>query len=164
MFLDGHPQISVKSPYLPPNQTEDFDIPQVQVQNPTPGHWKPSNLYLLPLKAAACHLVPLQCPGHPFTWVLESTSTTWNTAVCTGPNSSARGHDWSVHIPLQSDKHQSISTEMLHRIHLLVLQLSVSNKTKQTELCCFSQVILRIMGLTISVIMPLSTVLFNLNF
>lgn len=29
MFLDGHPQISVKSPYLSPNQTEDFDIPQV---------------------------------------------------------------------------------------------------------------------------------------
>lgn len=29
MFLDGHPQIPVKSPYLSPNQTEDFDIPQV---------------------------------------------------------------------------------------------------------------------------------------
>lgn len=29
MFLDGHPQISVKSPYPSPNQTEDFDIPQV---------------------------------------------------------------------------------------------------------------------------------------
>lgn len=56
-------------------------------------------VYLLPLKAAACHLVPLQCLCHPFTCVLESTSTTWNTVVCTGPNSSARGHDWSIHIP-----------------------------------------------------------------
>lgn len=66
---------------------------------------------------------------------------------------------------LPSDKYQSSSTELLHRLYLLVLQLSVSKKAKQTELCCFSQkVILQMMGLTISVIMPLSTVLFNLNF
>lgn len=30
MFLDGHPQISVKSPYLSLNQTEDFDIPHIR--------------------------------------------------------------------------------------------------------------------------------------
>lgn len=42
MFLDEHLQISVKSPYLPHNQAEDFGIAQVQVENPTPGHWKPS--------------------------------------------------------------------------------------------------------------------------
>lgn len=131
MFLHGHPQISEVS--LP------FDTAQVQVQNPTPRYCKPSMSYLLLLKAAARHLVPLEGLCHPFTWVLESTSTTWSTVVSTEPKSSAQGHDWSIHKSLQSDKYQSSSTELLHRVCLLVLQLSVSKKTKKTELCCFSQ-------------------------
>lgn len=160
MFLDEHPQISVKSPYPSPNQTEDFAIPQARDRILHPGTGNHPYLYLLLLKAAACHLVPLQC--HPFTWLLEPTSTTWNTAVCTGPNSSARGHEWRIHTLINVCE---TSTELLHRICLLLLQLGVSKKTKQTELCCFSQKdILWVMGLTISVIMPLSTVWFNLNF
>lgn len=137
MFLDEHPQISVKSPYLSPNQTEDFAIPQVRDRILHQGTGNHPYLYLLLLKAAACHLVPLQC--HPFTWVLEPTSTAWNTAVCTGPTALLRAMSGVFTYSLPSDKYQSTSTELLHRICLLVLQLSVSKKTKQTELCCFSQ-------------------------
>lgn len=39
------------------------------------------HLYLQLTKAAACHLTPLQCAGHPFTW-LESASTAQGVPVC----------------------------------------------------------------------------------
>lgn len=57
MFLDEHPQISVKSPYPSPNQT-GFCHTTSKGQNPTPRHWKPSIPVFTPSKTCSLSFSP----------------------------------------------------------------------------------------------------------
>lgn len=122
------------------------------------------NLYLhLQLtKAAACHLAPLQCAGHPFTW-LESQHGEHPFAM---PNSCAWGHNYMLFS--YTLWNNTIQTEYIWWEEYLLLLQPGASKTKQTafltishENMFFSRTALLLYCHRVSVTLPRTTALFH---